>query len=87
MTAEGYKARLWLLEWTVDLWRAHGTSHDVCERALLYFHETLDADWYGVPRPATDDADVLVAQRYFDDLFMQPGTGIACGREYAIIYD
>jgi len=86
MTAEGYRNRLAAQEWHVNLWRAHGTSHDFCERAMLYFQETLDADYYQVPRPPIDDAEILALQRYFDDLFSRPGTGISCGREYPIQY-
>lgn len=86
MTAEGYQNRLFLYEWTVDLWRAHGTSHDFCERALHCFQETLDADFYGEPRPPIDDPEILALQGYFDDQFSRPGVGIACGREYPINY-
>jgi hypothetical protein len=86
MSPDGYRARLWLIEWTVDLWRAHGASHDFCERSLHYFQEALDADFYGEPRPAIDDPEILALQRYFDDQFSRPGIGIACGREYIINY-
>lgn len=86
MSPEGYRARLWLIEWHVNLWRAYGTSQDVCERALHYFQEVLDADFYGEPRPKINDSEILAAQRYFDDVFAATGTGIAHGREYQISY-
>jgi hypothetical protein len=75
---EGYRRRLYAIEWHANLWRMYGTPRDVCERMIRACTENLDAENYGIPRPGTDDADIARMQAYLDALFKSESDG-PCG--------
>lgn len=69
MTAAGFRARIYAVEWHANLWRLHGTPVPACERMMRHCSECIEADYYGVDRPITDDPHILRMQNYLDRLF------------------
>jgi hypothetical protein len=76
VTDEGYRARLFCIEWHANLWRIHGTPIEWCEAMRHHCSEILDADYYGEPRPQTDDPELHRMERYLDRVFSSPFSGL-----------
>jgi hypothetical protein len=73
MTDQGYRNRLFAIEWLANLWLRYGTPIKRCEQMRAFCSECLDADYYGMERPATDDAEIMRAQSHFDHMFSRGG--------------
>lgn len=73
MTPQGYRNRLYAIEWHGRLWLRYGTPFDLCDRMVRYCSEVLDADYYQVERPETDDPHITAMQAHFDRLFSSGG--------------
>lgn len=73
MTDEGYRNRLYAIEWHVELWRVNGTPVDLCAEVLHHLQEVLDADFYGEDRPTTGNKWAKTLEAYLDRLFAAGG--------------
>lgn len=69
MTEEGFRRRVYAVEWHARLWRLHGGEHDLCERMMQHCTECVEADYYGVQRPVTDEPLIAQMERYMDGLY------------------
>lgn len=72
MSAAGYRARVYAVEWHGNLWRLNGVPSDRCEEMIRYCTECVDADFFGDQRPTTDDAEIAKMCAYLDRLFQEP---------------
>lgn len=71
MTAQGYRNRIYAIEWLGNLWLRYGAPRDVCERMIAHCSENVSADYYGEPRLIADDPEIARAQAHFDRMFSQ----------------
>jgi hypothetical protein len=73
MTEQGFTRRIEAIEWTMDLEQRHGQSFDLCKKIRDYCCTCVEADFDdgdgALPRPETEDPDLLRAMQYFDWLF------------------
>lgn len=72
MTEQGYRNRIAAVEWHGRLWRLYGTPQDQCEAMMQFCTSVIEHDYYGYPRPATDDPEIERMQSYFDRVLFQP---------------
>lgn len=75
MTSEGYRARIFCIEWHANLWRIYGTPLERCEAMMRHCSENVSADFYGEPRLTSDDPEIERMQAYLDQVFSSPHRG------------
>lgn len=70
MTERGYTRRIAFIESVADGYYLSGKkSEDACRSMMDYCTECVNADYYGVERPTTQDAWIYEMAAYFDGLF------------------
>ena len=78
MTEQGFRARIYSVEWHCNLWRPFCHIEHV-EAVMRHCSEVVEADYYGMDRPAPETGDAgldsvcTAAERYFDKVFSSPG--------------
>ncbi len=71
ISEEGFRTRIWAIEWHANLWRSVGWPREWCEAALEHCSECVAADFYAVERPDPEGSDEMIAwlkgvEIYFD---------------------
>lgn len=75
MTSQGYRNRIYSIEWHAELWRRIGHPRDLCEAVMRHASSCVEADYYGELRPLPDTGDRATneicrdAEAYFDRVF------------------
>jgi hypothetical protein len=71
VSPEGYRNRLYAIEWHGRLWHRYGADFEYCEVMIRHCSECLSADYYSEPRPVTTDLLIAKMEAYLDRLFAQ----------------